>query len=300
VGSLNIEMKAKRADCSGSVSPESEQPLKPNKDKRVLESPPLVQTMSLESKLLRHIVFHEVHLQLLEWPQFKWNLKEIDVHLPANENEKTMVEGLISLASNATGDSFPLPFQGINAKVEAQMDQKSVEAKVHGAWREGRIDIEGHWNTKNQNFDWTGNFKQIPWGQIVVLAKALGKNEPLPVSSQAWVSTKVKWSHTSEKPEHIELVDTQIEGEFGDFLLGKILVDRSLDNTNWVFSPYKVLLKEINVDILTKMLGWEGRYPAFNKFGIFDGEAQYIENQVLSLLYQLQIRRLLLQSKILL
>jgi len=267
--------------------------------KRSLESPPLVQTMSLESKLLQHIVLHEVHLQLIEWPQFQWNLKEIDVHLPATENEKTQVDGMISLASTLkeSADSARLSFQGINAKVYAKIDKNTVEAKIQGAWREGRIEVEGQWNTKSQNFNWNGSFKQIPWGQIVVLAESLGKADSLPISSQAWVSTNVDWSHSSVAPEHFELNNTQIEGEFGDFILGKVIVDRSLDGSDWVISPYKALLKEINVDILAKLLGWEGRYPAFNKFGIFDGEAQYQENQLVDLSGELKNIKIIFSGK---
>lgn len=247
--------------------------------KRSSESPPLVQTMSVESKLLKHIVFNEVHLKLEEWPQFQWNLTDFDVHLPTQDNEKIQVEGLIALTSDPTRFAF----QGINAKVQASINHHFIEAKVHGAWREGRIDINGHWDSKTQDFTWSGDFKQIPWGQIIVLAKALGRTESLPVSSQAWVSTKILWRQQWNEPEHVEVSDSQIEGEFGDFILGKIIMDQAKGEAQWLIQPYTILLKEINVDLLAKMLGWEGRYPAFNKFGIFDGEAQYQENQHIEL-----------------
>lgn len=265
-------------------------------EKRSLESPPLVQTMSLESKLLQNIVFNEVRLRLLEWPSFQWNLKDIDVHLPTHDSEKIHVDGMISLAS-LTSEPSRFSFQGINAKVEAVMDHSFVDAKIHGAWREGRVDVEGRWDTKSHNFNWKGTFKQIPWGQIIALAQNFGMTKAVPISSQAWVSTKVDWSHSSGQPEHIELSETQIEGEFGDFLVGKVLLEQNRDDHNWKVSPYKVLLKEINVDVLTKILGWEHRYPAFDKFGVFDGEAQYLENQTINLNGELKNLKIVFSGK---
>lgn len=265
-------------------------------DKRSLESPPLVQTMSLESKLLQNIVFNDVHLQLLEWPAFQWNLKDIDVHLPTHESEKILVDGMISLSS-LSSEPGHLPFQGINAQVEAVVDHNFVDAKIHGAWREGRVDVEGRWDTKSHNFNWNGTFKQIPWGQIIALAQNFGMTKSLPISSQAWVSTQVAWSHSQGQPEHIELGESQIEGEFGDFLLGKVLIEQTIEDRQWKISPYKVLLKEINVDILTKILGWEHRYPAFDKFGIFDGEAHYLENETIDLNGDLKNMKIVFSGK---
>lgn len=266
------------------------------KEKRSLESPPLVQTMSLESKLLQNIVFNKVHLKLLEWPFFLWNLKDIEVHLPAHDSETIRVDGMISLSSLSSEPSR-FAFQGVNAKVEAVVEHNFVQAKIHGAWREGRIDVKGRWDTKSRDFNWNGNLKQIPWGQIIALAETFGISEALPISSQAWVSTKVNWDHSKGEPEHIELSETQIEGEFGDFLLGKVLAEQNLVDHSWKISPYKVLLKEINMDILTKILGWEHRYPAFEKFGVFEGEASYLENQSIDLNGELKNIKIVFSGK---
>lgn len=327
VGVLDLEMKATVVECAaGSAIPStpatlSQEVSKPSevvdsrssqettmvaappgfdKLKRPLESPPLVQTMSMESKLLKHLFFREIRLRLVEWPQFQWNLKEINVSLPSNDQEKALVKGVISLASPLLPTDPTRPsFQGLNAKVEAQVNSQSIEAKVHGAWREGRIDLQGFFEPQTQNLNLSGTFKQIPWAQLVVLAQAFGKSGALPVSSQAWVSTRLEWTRSLEAAEHIAFSDTRIEGEFGDFLLGKVVLDQqpSDKKEDWTMSPFRASMKDINIDVLAKILGWERRYSTFHSFGIFNGELQYREPQSLELRGELKDLKVIFAGK---
>lgn len=291
VGNLNLEMHARREGC-GAVELQAIPPLpqtltnetspvsaKVDQPKDNLERPPLVQTMSVESSFLRHVVFHKVHLHFTEWPLFQWNLIGVDVQLPQKGESKTHIEGTVTLTSDPTR----FPFQGIHARLEMDSDVDHAEAKIHGAWREGRVDVEGNWSPNRKDFHWNGSFKQIPWSQLIVLAHALGEAGPLPASSQAWVSAQVKWDHASDVPEKVEVVEGHIEGEFGDFVLGKVIAQREGNREKWHVDPYKVLAKEVDLDILTKMMGWQEPPPTFDRLGIFDGDAQFTDNQLISM-----------------
>lgn len=245
----------------------------------VLERPPLVQTMSVESSFLRHIIFHEAHLHFVEWPTFHWSLKNVDVHLPQKGVASTHIEGTVTL----TSDQKKYSFQGLHARLELDSDSQETQAKLHGAWREGRVEIEGRWAPTTKAFHWNGSFKQIPWSQLVVLAHSLGKADPLPASSQAWVSAELDWEHNAQNVEKVVVDEGHIEGEFGDFVLGKVVAEKEGSVEAWKVEPYKVLAKEVDLDLLTKMLGWQEPPSAFDRLGLFDGEAQFTENQLVSM-----------------
>jgi hypothetical protein len=300
VGSLVLQMKARREGCGlgqglpvipplpqtiGQETRPVDNGLLPDDDhskplrRDALERPPLVQTMSVESSFLRHIVFNEIRLHFVEWPLFQWELRDVDVKLPLKGQTKTHIEGLVTL----TSDPSRFPFQGIHAHLEMDSDNENASANIRGAWREGRVDVQGQWSPNRKDFHWKGSFKQIPWSQLVVLAHALGKAGPLPASSQAWVSAQINWDHESSSPERVIVDDGQIEGEFGDFILGKVIADRISDSPAWKVQPYKVLAKEVDLDILTKMLGWNEPPSAFERLGMFDGEALFTENQLVSM-----------------
>jgi hypothetical protein len=296
VGSLQLSMRARREGCGGEVTaiptfpqtlentpppevPEEDaSPITPSSPGS-LEQPPLVQTMSVESSFLKHIVFNEIHLQFIEKPQFQWHLKKVAVHLPGPGQTKTQIEGQVTLTSDPTR----FPFQGLHANLELESDAELATAKIHGAWREGRVEVEGQWSPHSKDFHWKGSFKQIPWSQLMVLAQALGESGPMPASSQAWVSGQVEWNHDMGVPEQVEVNDGHIEGEFGDFILGKVIAKKVEGSPAWDVETYKVLAKEVDLDILTKMMGWQEPPPAFDRLGIFDGEAQFINNQLVTM-----------------
>lgn len=245
--------------------------------KRISEPPPLVQTMSVESSLLRHIVFQEINFQVEEWPQFIWKLKKVDVLLPSKEESQTRVSGMVSLSSS---DSSRFPFQGLNAQLDMESEVDRISVKIHGAWREGRIVFDGFWLPQLKEFKLNGSFKQIPWGQVVILAEALGQKEAIPVSSQAWISGRMNWELNAQRPEQITVSDAQIEGEFGDFVLGTLVIDKKSNGIGWSVSPYKVLAKDVNIELLMKMMGWNEGYSGFDQYGFFNGEAHFLENQL--------------------
>ncbi len=282
VGQLKLSMKSKREACGSglqSANPSLDQ-IKKEPTAKTLEAPPLIQTMSVESSLLRHIIFHQVQFQIEEWPLFYWNLKNVDVHLPNKGEAKTHIEGLISL----TSDPSRYPLQGINAHLEMDSEVEKVSVKINGAWREGRLEFDGYWLPKQKEFMWKGHFKQIPWGQVLVLAQVLGQQEDtIPISTQSWLSGSVEWEHHPGTPEHIEVEEAHIEGEVGDFLLGKMVIDQTIDPKGWQVSPYKILAKEVNIDLLTKMMGWQERFSAFDKFGLLNAEANFVNNELVSL-----------------
>lgn len=294
VGQLKLIMKSKRDECVGNViiSPANESQSQQQKTipsselstssqkTKALDAPPLIQTMSVESSLLKHIIFHHVQFQIEEWPLLTWNLKNVDVHLPTNGETKTHIEGLITLSS----DPVRFPLQGINAHLEMDSEVDKAVVKITGAWREGRLDFSGYWLPKQKEFKWKGQFKQIPWGQVLILAQILGqKEESIPITSQSWLSGTVEWEHLANKPEHIEMEDVRIEGEVGDFLLGKLMIDQRIEPKGWHVSPYKLLAKEVNIDLLTKILGWKNRVSAFDKFGFLNGEADFVNNELVNL-----------------
>ncbi len=291
VGNLNLQMRARREGCGG-VGLQAIPPLpqtlttdEPPKDPKApplrdnLERPPLVQTMSVESSFLRHVVFHQVHLHFVEWPLFQWNLKSVDVQLPQKGESKTHIEGAVTLISDPTR----FPFQGIHARLEVDSDAEQAEANIHGAWREGRVEVKGQWSPNRKDFHWKGVFKQIPWSQLIVLAHALGEAGPLPASSQAWVTAQVEWNHGVDSPETVEVDEGHIEGEFGDFVLGKVIAQREGNVDQWQVDPYKVLAKQVDLDILTKMMGWQEPPSTFDRLGFFDGEALFTDNQLVSM-----------------
>ena len=311
VGILNLEMNSRRTGC-GTIELNPANTVKENEDELPLESinkveaeknanklkdptlketqnknplkldtferPPLVQTMSVESSFLSNIVFHEVNLKIVEWPLFQWKLQKVEVQLPLKGEVKTHIEGVVTL----TSDEKKYPFQGIHAQLEIDSDAEKAIAKIHGAWREGRVEVEGEWSPNQKDFHWKGTFKQIPWSQLLVLAQSLGEAGPLPASSQAWVSAQVDWTHKIDLPEKVEVDGGHIEGEFGDFILGKLIAQRDDTSPHWNVDSYKVLAKEVDLDILTKMLGWQDPPAAFDRLGVFDGQAQFNENQLVS------------------
>ncbi|MEY4616975.1 MAG: hypothetical protein RJB66_1935 [Pseudomonadota bacterium] len=290
VGLLALEMRARRESCGDQsqaipsipsvATPESSTATASDGvAANSLERPPLVQTMSVESSLLRNLIFKEVHLQFVEWPLFHWNLKGVEVQLPVKGEDHTHIEGLVTL----TSDQQRFPFQGLHARLELDSDAEKATAKIRGAWREGRVDVEGQWYPHRKDFLWKGSFKQIPWSQLIVLAQVLGRTGPMPTSSQAWVSADVLWSHDAIAPEKIEVSEGHIEGEFGDFILGKVIAQKETNATQWSVEPYKALAKEVDLDILTRMLGWSEPPPAFDRLGIFDGEGQFTNNQLISM-----------------
>lgn len=312
VGMLKLEMRARREGCGDVAALESIPPLPQRLDtapeevaveptptvtplapKESLERPPLVQTMSVESSLLRHVIFHQVQLHLVEWPMFRWHLREVDVQLPEKGSSKTHIVGNISLTSEQTR----FPFQGINARLELNSDIDKASAKISGAWREGRVDVEGQWAPHRKDFHWKGSFKQIPWSQLIVLAQALGRTQPMPASSQAWVSADVEWNHDSETNEAIELLNGHIEGEFGDFMLGKVIAAKKQDADRWAVEPYKVLVKEVDIDILTRMLGWSEPPSTFERLGLFDGEGYFTDNQLVSMAGQWREMKIIFSNR---
>jgi hypothetical protein len=150
------------------------------------------------------------------------------------------------------------------------------------------MEVEGQWSPHSKDFAWKGAFKQIPWSQLIVLAQSLGQKSPLPASSQAWVSAQVSWTHASDNSEKVEVSEGHIEGEFGDFVLGKVIAEKDLHKSTdgpfpWRVSPYKVLVKGVDLNVLTRMMGWQEPPSAFDSLGVFDGEAQFTENQLVSL-----------------
>lgn len=289
VGLLQLEMSVRREGCGSDIKDLPSLPKTTTAETSIeeaeetptpsLERPPLVQTMSVESSLLRNVSFNEVQLQFVEWPIFHWGLKNVDVHLPVKGENQTHIEGIVTL----TSEQARYPFQGLHAHLELDSDPDKASAKLQGAWREGRVEVDGQWFPHSKDFHWKGSFKQIPWSQLVVLAQALGRTGPMPTSSQAWVSADVEWNRETESPEKIQINDGHIEGEFGDFILGKVIAERHGNDPQWQVEPYKALAKEVDLDILTRMLGWNEPPPAFDRLGIFEGEGQFTNNQLISM-----------------
>jgi hypothetical protein len=228
-----------------------------------VQAAPIIQTLSIEGSPLKEVLLTHGELHFDSFPSFYLQFKKIKAELVNQPARSALLDGNIELIPVSPEDRLI----GWNAHFQMQIDEQVVKSHFKGQWREGSINLDLNYKSKENQIDLAGDFKQIPLGQIFIFTNEMGWSKSAPSARQSWISFHTEFNQNSKKDKHLSIKEVRVEGDFGDIKVPAI--EASGEPLTW--QPLRVELNSVHLSKLFTAFDQPHPSGSLSSLGVFNG-----------------------------
>jgi hypothetical protein len=224
---------------------------------------PLVQTLSIEGSPLREILLIHGELHFDTFPDFYLQFKKLKAELASQPEKSALIDGNLELVPATPEDRLI----GWNARFQMEINEKLIKSHVKGQWREGSVNLDLNFKNKENELNLSGDFKQIPLGQIFIFTNEMGWTKAAPSARQSWISFHAEYNQQSKKNKQVNVKDIKVEGDFGDIKVPLL----EGQGEPFVWQPIKVELNSVHISKLLTAFDQPHPSNSLASLGVFSG-----------------------------